>query len=83
MVIFFSIQIPGYFNARFIVRESTSVVVIAVLAIGQTLVFLTRNFDLSLGSIVGVTAYIVGQQLWHHPGIPRSPRFCWRWASAC
>ena len=45
-------------------------VVIAVLAIGQTLVFLTRNFDLSLGSIVGVTAYIVGQQLWHHPGIP-------------
>jgi rhamnose transport system permease protein len=70
VVIFFSTQIPGYFNARFVVRESTSVVVIAVLAIGQTLVFLTRNFDLSLGSIVGVTAYIVGQQLWHHPGIP-------------
>lgn len=67
---FFSIQIPGYFNARFIVRESTSVVVVAVLAIGQTLVFLTRNFDLSLGSITGVTAYIVGQQLWHHPEIP-------------
>ncbi len=70
VVVFFSIQIPGYFNARFIIRESTSVVVVAVLAIGQTLVFLTRNFDLSLGSIVGVTAYIVGQQLWHHPGIP-------------
>ncbi len=70
VVIFFSIQIPGYFNARFIVRESTSVVVVAVLAIGQTLVFLTRNFDLSMGSVVGLTAYIVGQQLWHHPGIP-------------
>ena len=44
--------------------------VVAVLAVGQTLVFLTRNFDLSLGSIVGLTAYIVGQQLWHHPEIP-------------
>lgn len=70
VVIFFSIQVPGYFNTRFIVRQSTSVVVIAILAIGQTLVFLTRNFDLSLGSIVGVTAYIVGQQLWRHPDIP-------------
>ena len=70
MVIFFSIQIPGYFNPRFIVRQSTSVAVVAVLAIGQTLVFLTRNFDLSQGSVVGLTAYFVGQQLWHHPGIP-------------
>ena len=43
---------------------------VAVLAVGQTLVFLTRNFDLSVGSVVGLTAYIVGQQLWHHPEIP-------------
>jgi rhamnose transport system permease protein len=34
------------------------------------LVFLTRNFDLSVGSITGVTAYFVGQQLWWHPDIP-------------
>ena len=70
IVVFFSTQIPGYFNARFVNRISTSVVVVAVLAVGQTLVFLTRNFDLSVGSIVGVTAYFVGQQLWHHPEIP-------------
>ena len=69
-VLFFSSQIPGYFNARFVNRISTSVAVVAVLAVGQTLVFLTRNFDLSLGSIVGFTAYFVGQQLWHHPEIP-------------
>jgi rhamnose transport system permease protein len=69
-VAFFSSQIPGYFNARFVNRISTSFAVVAVLAIGQTLVFLTRNFDLSVGSIVGVTAYIVGQQLWRHPDIP-------------
>jgi rhamnose transport system permease protein len=70
MIAFFSIQIPGYFNARFINRISTSVVVVAVLAVGQTLVFLTRNFDLSVGSITGFTAYFVGQQLWWHPEIP-------------
>ena len=70
IVVFFSVQIEGYFNARFVNRISTSVVVVAILAVGQTLVFLTRNFDLSLGSIVGVTAYLVGQTLWHHPEIP-------------
>ena len=70
VVVFFSVQIPGYFSASFANRISTSVVVVAVLAVGQTLIFLTRNFDLSLGSIVGFTAYFVGQQLWHHPTIP-------------
>ena len=70
MVGFFSAEIPGYFNARFVNRISTSVAAIAVLAVAQTLVFLTRNFDLSLGSVVGLTAYVVGQQLWHHPEIP-------------
>ena len=70
VVVFFSIQIPSYFNARFFNRESTSVAVIAVVAVGQTLVFLTRNFDLSVGSIVGFTAYFVGSNCWHHPSIP-------------
>jgi len=70
MIGFFSIEIPGYFNARFINRVSTSVAVVAVLAVGQTLVFLTRNFDLSVGSIAGFTAYFVGQQLWFHKDIP-------------
>lgn len=70
VVVFFSVQIEGYFNARFLNRISTSVVVVAILAVGQTLVFLTRNFDLSVGSIAGFIAYFVGQQLWHHPEIP-------------
>lgn len=70
IVLFFSSEIEGYFNARFVNRISTSVVVVAILAVGQTLVFLTRNFDLSVGSITGLTAYFVGQQLWHHPEIP-------------
>lgn len=63
VTLFFSTQIDNYYSPRFFNRVSTSVAVVAVLAVGQTLVFLTRNYDLSVGSIVGFTAYFVGQQL--------------------
>jgi rhamnose transport system permease protein len=63
IIVFFSTQIDNYLNARFFNRISTSVAIIAVIAVGQTLVVLTRNIDLSVGSVVGFTAYFVGQQL--------------------
>jgi rhamnose transport system permease protein len=63
IIIFFGTQIDNYYNARFFNRVSTSVAIIAVIAIGQTLVVLTRNIDLSVGSVVGFTAYVVGTQL--------------------
>ncbi|HMQ53935.1 MAG TPA: ABC transporter permease [Anaerolineae bacterium] len=63
IIIFFATQIDNYLNARFFNRISTSVAIIAVIAVGQTLVVLTRNIDLSVGSTVGFTAYLVGQQL--------------------
>ena len=66
VLLFFSTFIQNYFNARLFNRVSTSVAIMAVLAIGQTLVVLTRNIDLSVGSIVGFTAYFVGQQLSHN-----------------
>src|SRR5581483_585859 len=36
---------------------------LAVVVVGETLVVLTRSVDLSVGSIVGLTAYFVGTQL--------------------
>ena len=63
VLLFFGTQIENYFSPRFFNRISTSVAIIAVVAVGQTLVFLTENFDLSVGSVVGFTAYFVGQQL--------------------
>lgn len=63
VVLFFATQIDNYLSPRFFNRISTSVAIIAVIAVGQTLVILTRNIDLSVGSIVGFTAYFVGQQL--------------------
>ena len=63
VLIFFSTVIEHYLNARLFNRVSTSVAILGVLAIAQTLVILTRNIDLSVGSMVGFTAYFVGQQL--------------------
>lgn len=70
VVAFFATQIPDYVSARTFTRISTSVAVIAVMAIGQTLVVLTRNIDLSVGSIVGVVAYLVGTLLSSDPTLP-------------
>ncbi len=63
VVLFFSTVVENYLNARLFNRVSTSVAIIALIAVGQTLVVLTRNIDLSVGSVVGFTAYAVGQLL--------------------
>ena len=68
-LLFFSTQIENYFNARLFNRIATSVAVVAVVAVGQTLVMLTRNIDLSVGSIVGFTAYFIGTQLAQNPDL--------------
>lgn len=68
-LIFFGTQIEGYYSGRTFNRISTTVAIIAVVAVGETLVILTRNYDLSVGSIVGFTAYFVGTQLANNNGI--------------
>ncbi len=69
-VLFFGSQIDNYYSARTFNRISTSVAILVVVAVGQTLVVLTRNIDLSVGSIVGFTAYFVGTILAQHNGMP-------------
>lgn len=44
--------------------------IVAVVAIGQAVVIITRNVDLSVGSIVGLTAYLVGSLFIAVPGFP-------------
>jgi rhamnose transport system permease protein len=67
---FFATQIPDYLSGRTFVRISTSVAIIATVAVGQTLVVLTRNIDLSVGSIVGLVAYFIGTWLALDNSIP-------------
>ncbi len=69
-VLFFSLQIDNYFSPRMLGRISTSVAVILPIAIGQAIVVMTRNIDLSVGSLVGVVAYVCGDFLSGHHGLP-------------
>lgn len=70
VLLFFSTQIDDYFNARAINRITTGLAITLVVAIGQTLVVLTRNIDLSVSSIVGMSAYVVGTILTRVDGMP-------------
>jgi rhamnose transport system permease protein len=66
-LLIFGTQIDSFLSARTFNRIASSVAIIGVVAVGQTLVVLTRNIDLSVGSIVGFTAYFVGMQLSANP----------------
>jgi rhamnose transport system permease protein len=43
--------------------------IIALLAIGETMVVITRNVDLSIGSVLGISAYATGLLYVHHPHV--------------
>ena len=70
LLAFFSSQIENYFNPNLFNRVSTSVAIIALIATGQALVMLTRNIDLSLGSVCGFVAFFVGVLVSQYPELP-------------
>lgn len=69
-ILFFSTQIEGYLSARMFNRIATSAAVVLPIAVGQAIVIMTRNIDLSVGSILGVVAYMTGQALGAMPDLP-------------
>ena len=44
--------------------------VLVVLAVGQAVVVITRNVDLSVGSVLGLTAYLTGRLFLDAPDLP-------------
>ena len=48
----------------------TGAAIIGLLSVGETLVVVTRNVDLSVGSVVGISAYLVGLTFRDHPHTP-------------
>jgi rhamnose transport system permease protein len=68
-VLFFGSLIDSYYTSRTFNRIASSVAIITIVAVGQTLVVLTRNIDLSVGSIVGCSAYFVGTVIAANNGI--------------
>src|SRR5437868_10146929 len=51
------VQVPHFLSIDNFEQILLSVAILAIVAVGETLVVLTRNVDLSVGSIVGLTAF--------------------------
>jgi rhamnose transport system permease protein len=60
----------NFANANSVQQLLSGASLIAMLGVGETLVIVTRNVDLSVGSIVGLSAYTVGDLFGHHHGMP-------------
>ena len=69
-IFIFGTQIENYYSFRTFNRIASSVMIITVVAVGQTLVVLTRNIDLSVGSIVGFTAFVAGDIISANNNLP-------------
>ena len=59
-----------YLSGRFVSRLLIAISITAVVAAGETLVIITRNIDLSVGSMVGVAAYLTAELLADNNGLP-------------
>jgi rhamnose transport system permease protein len=69
-VLFFSIRATNFATVGNWQDIATDVAMVVVVAVGETMVVLTRNIDLSVGSLVGLTAYVSSDTLAHHHGVP-------------
>src|SRR6266536_2692662 len=58
IVLIIGIQAPRFLRIDNFEQILLSVAILAIVAVGETLVVLTRNVDLSVGSIVGLTAFV-------------------------
>jgi rhamnose transport system permease protein len=69
-VLLFSVRAHGFATVGNWQDIATDVAMVVVVAVGETMVVLTRNIDLSVGSIVGLSAYLSANALAHHHGLP-------------
>jgi rhamnose transport system permease protein len=60
---------PRFIEADSLRNLALNASILAILAVGQTLVIITRNVDLSTGSILGLSAFLAGDLLSAHPGL--------------
>src|SRR5438128_820048 len=58
IILIVSVQAPRFLSINNFEQILLSVAILAIVAVGEMLVVLTRNVDLSVGSIVGLTAFV-------------------------
>jgi rhamnose transport system permease protein len=73
VLVFFASVVPNYLNGRLFNRISSSVAIMALIATAQTLVIITRNIDLSIGSTLGFVAFATGSLVTTHPDLGPLP----------
>jgi rhamnose transport system permease protein len=69
------VVITALINPRFLSGQSVkdlllNATIVMILAIGQAVVIITRNVDLSVGSILGLSGFLTGTLFAAFPGIP-------------
>ena len=58
IILIVGIQAPHFLSIDNFEQILLSIAILVIVAVGETLVVLTRNVDLSVGSMVGVTAFV-------------------------
>ena len=61
---------PVFLNPQSVKDLLLNSTIMILLAVGQTLLIITRNIDLSVGSILGLVAFMTGTLFATNPGIP-------------
>jgi rhamnose transport system permease protein len=69
-VVFFGVRADNFLTLGNWQGIAQNVAIVAVVAVGETMVILTRNIDLSVGSIVGLSAYLCAATFANHQGAP-------------
>jgi rhamnose transport system permease protein len=75
LVLALVVAVTAVANPRFLSAQSIrdlllNASIIALLTVGQTLVVITRNVDLSVGSVLGLAAFMTGDLLAGNHGLP-------------
>src|SRR3979411_2678083 len=68
IVLTVSVQAPRFLSIDNFEQILLSIAILAIVAVGETLVVLTRNVDLSVGSMVGVSAFVTAYFFKQNPG---------------
>jgi rhamnose transport system permease protein len=67
---------PRFVESASLKNLLVNAAIFAILAVGQTLVLVTRNVDLSVGSVLGLAAFMSGSLLSDNPGRSAAPAGC-------
>jgi rhamnose transport system permease protein len=65
-----TIRNPAFAHGDSVQQLLAGASLIALLGAGETMVIVTRNVDLSVGSVLGLSAYLVGDIYRHNPHAP-------------